>query len=61
MTNDQLLTNETRRLLLAGLALQGILQKAVNIGEDTAIQQQAGTAVRYVDALLARLNSPTGR
>jgi hypothetical protein len=57
MTNDSLLTAENHRLLLAGMALQGILQKGVNIGENNAVRQQAAMAVRYADALLAELQA----
>jgi hypothetical protein len=49
---------ESQRVLLAAMALQGIIAKGVNIGEDGAIHQQVATAVRYADALLAKLAAP---
>jgi hypothetical protein len=61
MANDLPLTAEGRRLLLAGMALQGILHKGVNIGEENAVRQQVATAVRYADALIAELQATTSR
>ena len=61
MNDEPFLTPEGRRLLLAGLALQGIIQKGVNLGEDNAVRQQAAMAVRYADALLAELSATASR
>jgi hypothetical protein len=61
MDSELHLNVDNKRALLAGLALQGIIAKGVNIGEEGAVQQQAATAVRYADALLARLAAPAAR
>jgi hypothetical protein len=59
--DTELHTTADQRTLLAGMALQGIIAKGVNIGEEGAIHQQVATAVRYADALLAKLAAPANR